>query len=156
MHVPRRLRYWSTVGPKGGGFTRNGASDRGVRLRPSYSYWRQILWPSARSSYVSGIYCRFPDHGPSWGHSFATIRRHDTTLFLHGATVTAHHVSTMMGIFLDFSGLQLNRGKYSVVGIKLSSEELDRVSSVLATPVTPLPIICLGLLLEGRLRSHDW
>ena len=49
----------------------------------------------------------------------------DTTFFLRGSTVAAHHVSTMIEIFSDFSGLQLNRGKSSVVGIGLSLEELD-------------------------------
>ena len=63
----------------------------------------------------------------------------------------------MIEIILDFSGLQLNRGKSSVVGIGLSLEELDRVSAVLATSVVSLPIRYLGLpLAEGRLRARDW
>ena len=81
----------------------------------------------------------------------------DTTFFLCGSTVAAHHVSTMLDIFSDFSGLQLNRGKSSVVAIGLSSEELDQVSAVLATPIASLPLRYLGLpLTEGRLRGRDW
>ena len=63
----------------------------------------------------------------------------------------------MLDIFSDFSGLQLNRGKSSVVGIGLFSEELARVFAVLATHVALLPIHYLELpLVEGRLRDHDW
>ena len=81
----------------------------------------------------------------------------DTTFFLRGSTAAAHHVSIMLDIFSNFSGLQLNRGKSSVVDIGLSSEELVRVSAMLATPVTSLSLLYLGLpLAEGRLRARDW
>ena len=81
----------------------------------------------------------------------------DTTFFLRGSMVAAHHVSTMLDIFSDFSGLQVNRGKSSVVGIGLSLEELDRVSAMLATPVALLPFRYLGLpIAEGRLHTCDW
>ena len=64
----------------------------------------------------------------------------NTTFFIRGSTVTAHHVSTMLDILSDFSGLQLNRSKSSVVGIGLDSEGLARISAVLSTPVASLPI----------------
>ena len=81
----------------------------------------------------------------------------DTTFFIRGSTIAAHHIVTMMDIFSDFSGLQLNRSKFSVIGIGLAAVELARVSAVLATPVASFPIRYLGLpLTEGRLRAHDW
>ena len=81
----------------------------------------------------------------------------DTTFFIRGSTVAAHHIATMMDIFSDFSGLQLNKSKSSVIGIGLAAVELARVSAVLATPVASFPILYLGLpLTEGRLRAHDW
>ena len=81
----------------------------------------------------------------------------DTTFFIRGSTVAPHHVSTMLDIFSDFSGLQLNRSKSSVVGIGLASEELARVYVVLATPVASFLIRYLGLpLAEGRLRAREW
>ena len=125
--------------PQGGGFTRNGASDRGVRSRPFYSFCRLILWPSARSGYVYGYLVGFQPKGRPGGIPLLQYAD-DTTFFLRGSTVVAHHVSTMIKIFSDFSSLQLNRGKSSVVVIRLSLEKLDRVSAVLATPVVSLPI----------------
>ena len=81
----------------------------------------------------------------------------DTTFFICGSTVAAHHVSTMLVIFSDFSSLQLNRSKSSVVGIGLESEELAQVAVVLSTPIASFPIGYLGLpLTEGRLRNRDW
>ena len=75
----------------------------------------------------------------------------DTTFFIRGLTVAAHHVSTMLDIFSDYSGLQLNRSKSSAIGIGLDSEELAWVSAVLCTPVASLPIRYLRLFLaEGR------
>ena len=43
---------------------------------------------------------------------------YDTTFFLRGSTVVAHLVSTMIEIYSDFLGLQLNRGKSSAVGCR--------------------------------------
>ena len=82
----------------------------------------------------------------------------DTTFFIRGSTVAAHHVSAMLDIFSDFSGLQLSRSKSSIVGIGLDSEELARISTpVLSTPVASLPIRYLRLpLAEGRLHKRDW
>ena len=66
-------------------------------------------------------------------------------------------MATMMDIFSDYSGLQLNRSKSSVLGIRLDATKLARVSIVLATPVASIRICYLGLLLaEDRLRPHDW
>ena len=81
----------------------------------------------------------------------------DTTFFILGSIVAAHHIATMIDIFSDFSGLQLNKSTSSVIGIKLYAAEVARVSAVLATPVASFPIRYLGLpLAEGRLRAHDW
>ena len=48
----------------------------------------------------------------------------DTCFFLRGSVAAAHHVSSMMNIYSDFSGLRLNRAKSTVVGIGMSSEAL--------------------------------
>ena len=81
----------------------------------------------------------------------------DTTFFIRGSTVAAYHVYTMLDIFSDFSGMQLNRSKSSIVGIGLDSKELARVAAVLSTPIALFPIRYLGLpLTEGRLRNLDW
>ena len=53
VYVPRHSRYLSTVGPKGCGFTLNGASGRGAHTCPSYSSLQPIHWLSTWSSYVS-------------------------------------------------------------------------------------------------------
>ena len=66
--------------------------------------------------------CRILDHRPTGGILLLQYAG-DTTFFLCGSTVAAPQVSTMLDIFSDFSGLQLNRGKSSVVGIGLSSED---------------------------------
>ena len=80
-----------------------------------------------------------------------------TAFFIRGSTVAEHHIATMLDIFSDFSGLQLNKSKSLVVGIALASEEIARVSAVLATLVALFPIRYLGLrLAKGRLRARDW
>ena len=69
----------------------------------------------------------------------------------------AHHVSSIMDIYSDFSGLLLNRAKLTVVGICMSPEVLAQVSEILSTPVASLPIHYLGIpLTEGRMCNVDW
>ena len=61
-----------------------------------------------------------------------------------------------MDIFVDFSGLQLNRTKSSLVGFGLATEEIRRCAEILATPIETLPIRYLGLpLTDRRLRTQD-
>ena len=63
----------------------------------------------------------------------------------------------MMDIFTDFSGLQLNRAKFSFVGFGLATEEIRRCAEIVATPIETLPIRYLGLpLTDRRLRNLDW
>ena len=81
----------------------------------------------------------------------------DTTFFIQGSWAAAHTLSTMMDIFSDFSGLQLNRAKSSFIGFGLSQEELAGCSRILATPIGTLPIRYLGVpLVDRRLRIQDW
>ena len=81
----------------------------------------------------------------------------DTCFFLRGSVAAVHHVSSMMDIYSDFSCLQLNRAKSTVVGIGLPPEALAQISKVLSTPVASLPIPYLGIpLTAGRMRSADW
>ena len=85
------------------------------------------------------------DHRPCGGHSIATVRRqhHVVLAWINGRGAPhIHHVGPFLGLLGP-----------TVVGIELSSKELDWVSAVLGTPVTLLPIRYLGLpLAEGRLR----
>ena len=81
----------------------------------------------------------------------------DTTFFIQRSWAAAHTLSTMMDIFSDFSGLQLNRAKSSFIGFELSQEELAGCSRILATPIGTLPIRYLGVpLVDRRLRIQDW
>ena len=81
----------------------------------------------------------------------------DTTFFIQGSETAARTLSQMMDIFADFSGLQLNRAKSSVVGFGLAPDELQRCAEILATPIETLPIRYLGLpLTDRRLKTKDW
>ena len=81
----------------------------------------------------------------------------DTCFFLRGSVAAAHHVSSMMDIFSDFSSLRLNRAKSTVVGIGLPPETLAQISEILSTLVASLPIRYLGIpLTAGRMRSAEW
>ena len=81
----------------------------------------------------------------------------DTTFFIQGSTETAQTLSIMMDIFLDFSGLRLNRTKSPLVGFGLSAEELSGCSQILKTPIGTLSTRYLGVLLVDRcLRIQDW
>ena len=81
----------------------------------------------------------------------------DTCFFLRGSVAAAHHVSSMMDIYSDFSGLRLNRAKSTAVGIGLPPEVIAQISEILSTPIAFLPIRYLGIpLTAGRMRSADW
>ena len=68
-----------------------------------------------------------------------------------------HTSSTMMDIFSDFFGPQLNRAKSFFIGFGLSPEELAGCSRILATPIGSLPIRYMGVpLVDRRLRVQDW
>ena len=63
----------------------------------------------------------------------------------------------MMEIFSDFSRLQLNRAKSTLVGFDLFMLELIQYADILGTPIGTLPIRYLGLqLTERRLQAPDW
>ena len=63
----------------------------------------------------------------------------------------------MMDIFSDFSGLLVNRAKFTFVEFGLSEEEMSGCSQILATPIGVLPIRYLSVpLVDRRLRIQDW
>ena len=81
----------------------------------------------------------------------------NTTFFIQGSWAAAHTLSTMMDIFSDFSGLRLSRAKSTFIGFGLSAEEMVGCSRILTTPISELPIRCLGVpLADRRLRIWDW
>ena len=81
----------------------------------------------------------------------------DTTFFIQGSMVAAQTLSTMMGIFSDFFGFQLNRAKFTFVKFDLSEEETSGCSHILATLIGVLPIRYLEVpLVDRRLRIQDW
>ena len=81
----------------------------------------------------------------------------NTTFFIQGSWAAAHTISVMMDIFLDFSGLRLNRAKSSFIGFGLSAEEMAGCSRILLTPIGVLPIQYLGVpLADRRPRIRDW
>ena len=81
----------------------------------------------------------------------------DTTFFIQGSEIAARTLSMMMEIFTDFSGLELNRAKSTIVGFELAAKELSRCAEILATPIGTLPIRYLGLpLTDRRLWTQDW
>ena len=81
----------------------------------------------------------------------------DTTFFIQGSETATRTLSQMKDIFVDFSGLQLNRAKSSFVGFGLALDELQRCAEILATPIKTLPIRYLGLpLTDCRLKTKDW
>ena len=47
----------------------------------------------------------------------------DTTLFIEGLVEEARHLSTLLDLFTDFLGLQINRVKSAFVSFSLTHEE---------------------------------
>ena len=81
----------------------------------------------------------------------------DITFFIQGSENAARTLFSMMDIFSNFFGLQLNKDKSIFVGFGLSTEEVSRCAQHLATLIGALPIQYLGLLLVDRwLRLKDW
>ena len=81
----------------------------------------------------------------------------DTTFFIQGSWAAAHTLSTMIKIFSDFSGLQLNRAKLSFISFGHSPKENEGCSWILGTPLGTLPIRYLGVLLvDRRLQTTNW
>ena len=71
--------------------------------------------------------------------------------------MAAKDVSAMLDIFLDFSGLCLNRDKSTLVTFGMPEEEVAQCSAILATPRESLPIRYLGMLLSaGQVSIQDW
>ena len=69
----------------------------------------------------------------------------------------ARNLSTILDLFADFSGLQINRAKSAFVGFELTHEESLQCLEALGTPIGTLPMRYLGLpLTRGRMLRTDW
>ena len=64
----------------------------------------------------------------------------DTKFFTEGFVEEARHLSTILDLFADFSGLQINRAKSDFVGFGLTQEESLQCSEALGTSIGTLPI----------------
>ena len=69
----------------------------------------------------------------------------------------AKNLSTILDLFVDFSGLQINRAKSAPVGFGLTHEDKLQCWEAFGTPIGNLPIRYLGLpLKKGRTSRTDW
>ena len=69
----------------------------------------------------------------------------------------ARNLSTLLDLFVDFSGLQLNRAKSTLVGFGLTHEEGLQCSKALETSIGSLPMRYLSLpVKKGRTSRTDW
>ena len=78
----------------------------------------------------------------------------NTTFFIEGSMEEARNLSTLLGLFLDFSSLQINRTKSVFIGFGLAPDEELHWSEALGTPIGSLPIRYLGLPLTWRRMAN--
>ena len=69
-----------------------------------------------------------------------------TNFSMEGSVEEAKNLSALLDLFVDVSGLKINRGKSIVVCFGLSSEEEVHCSQALGTKTTELPMRYLSLL----------
>ena len=66
----------------------------------------------------------------------------------------AKNLSTLLDLFADSTGIQINHAKSAFVEFKLDPEEELQRSEALGTPIRSLPMQYLGLpLRRGRMSS---
>ena len=58
------------------------------------------------------------------------------------------NLSTLLNLFADFLGLEINRTKLALVGFGLTHEAVLQCSEALGTPIGNLPMRYLGLPLK--------
>ena len=63
----------------------------------------------------------------------------DTTFFMVGSVEKARNLSTILDLFADFSGLQINRAKSTFVGFGVTQDECLPCSEALGMPRGSLP-----------------
>ena len=81
----------------------------------------------------------------------------DTSFFILGSVEEARNLSTLLDLFADFSGLQINQAKSVFLGFGQSQEEDTLCSAALGTPIGALPMRYLGLpLTASSLTSTDY
>ena len=102
-----------------------------------------------------GLYLKISDGGDPEGNTASSLRRRHNVRH-PGLQDCSSHPSSMIDIFSDFSGLQLNRAKSIFMGFGLPTKEASRCVEHLATPIMMLPIQYMGLpLANKRLRLQD-
>ena len=80
----------------------------------------------------------------------------DTTFFIEGSVEEAKNLSTLLDLFADFWGLQINRAKSAFVGFSLAEEECLQCLEALGTPIGSLHMQHLSLSLKkGRLTRSQ-
>ena len=81
----------------------------------------------------------------------------DTTFFIEGSVEEARNLFTLLVLFVNFSGLQINCVKSNLVGFSLTHEEGLQCLEALRTPIGSLPMRILGLpLKKGKMTRSDW
>ena len=66
-------------------------------------------------------------------------------------------MSTLLELFTDFSGLQINRTKSAYIGFRLAQEKEFYCSKALGTPIRSLPMRYLGLSLTWtKMTKTNW
>ena len=65
----------------------------------------------------------------------------------------ARNLSTLLDLFVNFLGLQINCAKSAFVGFDLTLEEELQCSEALGTPIKNLPMRYLGLPLNKGIMS---
>ena len=81
----------------------------------------------------------------------------DTTFFIECSVEEARNLSTVLDLFVVFSGLQIDCTKSTFLGFGQTLDEERQCSGVLGTPIRHLSMWYLDLpLLWGRTLSTDW
>ena len=66
--------------------------------------------------------------------------------FIQGLAEEARNLSTLLDLFSDFSGVQINHMKSAFLGFGLIQDEELQCSKALGTPIGSLPLWYLVLL----------
>ena len=80
----------------------------------------------------------------------------DTIFFFTGDENQILNLYSILRIFGLISGLKVNFGKSSVVGINMQQDQLQSRASLLDCGIESLSIKCLGLPLGGNPRSETF
>ena len=79
----------------------------------------------------------------------------DTIFFMEGSVEEAENLSTLLNMFADCLGLQVNEAKSVFVSFGMSMMEEANCASAFGTPIGTLPIRYLGFPLSGGHLHND-